>query len=746
MKHRLLYLLYLVTIFVMLLTGCNRVIRDEIDAFQSQIDNLGVDFEELNTNISSLGAIVEEELKGEFLKEYHILMEEGKEVGYVLTYSDGRTITIYHGKEGEDGKDGDDGRMPSISVKQDQDGLWYWTLDGLWLREDSGEKIKAIGEDGVAGENGIAPKLKIDNGYWYISYDGESWMQLDKATGNSGARGDAIFQTVEDEEDAIILTLSDGTVLTIMKNQPFTLTLSESILNMVDGITYSVPFTIIGSTGDTEVYADCSSRDWSVSINMTDAHHGTVSITANTGAESADVAVWASNGQTMVMSVIEARVKNYFRISNYTDQKGTITFTRNGEPNDIKLRTSTDGIHWTDTQTLTETTQFDLPAKGFVLFDGAENSAFSTGFVYYGYGYWTITTDVNHSVSGNIMTLIGSAQGLKMGEFYSLFSGDNALVSAGELILSEELPAGAGECYREMFKDCTQLISAPKLPSTTLANGCYAYMFAGCSRLVVAPRLPAKDLIDCCYYGMFSGCSALSSAPELPSTNLAFQCYSHMFMDCTSLTIAPDLPATLLAQECYQMMFWGCSVLTKAPDLPATTLTRCCYQGMFAHCLLLSEAPKLGVFINAPEACCMWMFADCENLRDAPALPAMTLEYMCYTGMFGACYRLAKAPSLPATTLAEACYAAMFSGCSRLTEAPVLPAKTLVKMCYADMFSGCSSLYSLTCLATDISAEHCTHLWITGVGGGTFKCASGMSDVWPRNESGCPSSWNIVEE
>ena len=41
----------------------------------------------------------------------------------------------------------------------------------------------------------------------------------------------------------------------------------------------------------------------------------------------------------------------------------------------------------------------------------------------------------------------------------------------------------SNECYNGMFKDCTNLISAPALPATTLANYCYYHMFAGCSKL-----------------------------------------------------------------------------------------------------------------------------------------------------------------------------------------------------------------------------------------------------------------------
>jgi hypothetical protein len=46
------------------------------------------------------------------------------------------------------------------------------------------------GEDGTPGQDGITPQLKIEDGYWYISYDnGSTWTRLSKATGEDGAPG-----------------------------------------------------------------------------------------------------------------------------------------------------------------------------------------------------------------------------------------------------------------------------------------------------------------------------------------------------------------------------------------------------------------------------------------------------------------------------------------------------------------------------------------------------------------------------
>ena len=80
-----------------------------------------------------------------------------------------------------------------IGVKEGEDGILYWTIDGEFLL-NNGEKVQAVGingKDGINGEdgeNGITPQFKIENNYWLVSYNnGTSWEQLDKATGASGA-------------------------------------------------------------------------------------------------------------------------------------------------------------------------------------------------------------------------------------------------------------------------------------------------------------------------------------------------------------------------------------------------------------------------------------------------------------------------------------------------------------------------------------------------------------------------------
>lgn len=92
-----------------------------------------------------------------------------------------------------------------------------------------------------------------------------------------------------------------------------------------------------------------------------------------------------------------------------------------------------------------------------------------------------------------------------------------------------------------------------------MGESCFKYMFYNCTNLISAPELPALTLTPDCYYNLFFGCTGLTRAPALPATSLATRCYFGMFERCTGLTSIPILPATVLPDECYRYMFQYCT-------------------------------------------------------------------------------------------------------------------------------------------------------------------------------------------
>ena len=189
---------------------------------------------QMNTNIEALQTLVDALEKRDYVTNVSEVRSNGEVIGYTISFAYSDTITIYHGKDGKDGADGKDGYTPQIGVMKDTNGIYYWTLDGEWLLDGKGNKIKAIGIDGADGKdgadgtngtngaNGVTPQLKIENDYWYVSYDnGTTWQQLGKATGEDGTNGedgDSIFNSVTQDDEYVYFNLSDGTMITLPKH------------------------------------------------------------------------------------------------------------------------------------------------------------------------------------------------------------------------------------------------------------------------------------------------------------------------------------------------------------------------------------------------------------------------------------------------------------------------------------------------------------------------------------------------
>jgi len=222
-------------------------------------ENLQTLCNKMNTNIIALQTIVAALQSNDYIKSVTPVMENGIEIGYTITFTKSNPITIYHGKDGEDGENGAngsdgtngsnglDGKTPVIGVKKYTDGIYYWTVNNEWLLDEVGNKVKAQGLDGkngtdgvdgsngtngsngingTDGKDGITPKFKIEDGYWYVSYDNEStWTELGKAQGEDGKdgeNGENIFSSVTQDENNVYFNLVDGTIITISKNDSST--------------------------------------------------------------------------------------------------------------------------------------------------------------------------------------------------------------------------------------------------------------------------------------------------------------------------------------------------------------------------------------------------------------------------------------------------------------------------------------------------------------------------------------------
>lgn len=201
--------LLLSMLFLSALTGCTGMVQDELDETHARLKALQDVAAVANNELTALSKIVS------LLDDSHTIDPVSlkmTEEGYEVTFRDGKTIVIPFGKDGVDGR-----TLIPVGVKQDEDSLYYWTVDGEWLTDDEGNKMRAGATDGAAGEagaDGIVPQIKVEDGSWWISYD--EWETKEELASCDEMNGVGVFSNIDTSDTSkLVLTLLDGTVLEI---------------------------------------------------------------------------------------------------------------------------------------------------------------------------------------------------------------------------------------------------------------------------------------------------------------------------------------------------------------------------------------------------------------------------------------------------------------------------------------------------------------------------------------------------
>ena len=308
---------------LLFLVSCNDFdgLVERVDNLENKVAKLETLCNNMNTNISSLQALIQTLNDRDYVESILPVTENGIIIGYTVKFAKKDDVTIYTGT---------DTSSPIIGAKEDADGMYYWTLYGEWITDSEGNKI---GVD-------ITPTLKVNENQWYVSWDnGVTWSNLNIKMEDNGVS----FAKVETDEENAYFTLADGTTIVL----PLT---SSNIVATIQSISYIPRY----SDGKVPVFAARSNNDsgyvsldfavspksiipkleskWnelvyvkavstivrSVSyIDMpilsfeADANNGTITITASTknisesffnGNESASLALYITDGDYSVMS------------------------------------------------------------------------------------------------------------------------------------------------------------------------------------------------------------------------------------------------------------------------------------------------------------------------------------------------------------------------------------------------------------------------------------------------------------
>ena len=300
-------LLAILTIVAISFSGCvydDTALVGRVDHLEDRVDALEKLCKEVNTNISAMQTIVNALQNNDYVTSVTTITENGEVIGYTITFAKSQPITIYHGKDGD---------TPVVGVQQDSDDIYYWTLNGEWLLDANGDKIEVQGC--AEGKNGITPQLKIENDYWYVSYDnGVSWTQLGRATvENSGdtTQGESLFQSVTQDENNVYLTLADGTTITLAKRSELAIHFDLSSLNDVTpNSEVKVNYAVNSSVGSVEIEA-FPSADLRAEVVADDATRMTGHILIRTGNKydaASKVVVLVSDGNSVIMKSIMLQV------------------------------------------------------------------------------------------------------------------------------------------------------------------------------------------------------------------------------------------------------------------------------------------------------------------------------------------------------------------------------------------------------------------------------------------------------
>ncbi|MGM9735818.1 MAG: leucine-rich repeat protein [Candidatus Cryptobacteroides sp.] len=263
----------------------NCSLKEQMNDLDSRVAKLEEMCSEMNTNINALQTLVNALQNKEFIESVSLL-PDGE--GYSVVFSSGKTIALYNGT------------APIIGVKQDIDGSWYWTLDGDWLYAD-GAKICASSK---------TPQLKIENGQWFISYDGgKTWQESGKASGD-----DAGIISITQDEDYVHFEMQDGTVITIAKYHPLSIQFDTDDVAITNGGENKTIGYTLGGASESVIVKAIAQDGWKVKVETVSSTSGTIEITSPDPITESEILVFVNDNGRTVLAVLNC-VKSTIIIS-----------------------------------------------------------------------------------------------------------------------------------------------------------------------------------------------------------------------------------------------------------------------------------------------------------------------------------------------------------------------------------------------------------------------------------------------
>lgn len=183
----------------LLLGGCHEEIERRILALKEDVNTIEQRINTINESIQSLSALVEALEKNEHITSIQP-WTLGTWSGYQVTFTSGTVLTL---------RNGTDGVAPIVGVNYyEAYQTYYWTIQMgesgavTWMTSSTGQRVRATS---------IVPQLKIEDGVWWYSFDGNSWNKAGWGP-TQGQSGTSVFSSIDTSDPYYVtFTLSNGT-------------------------------------------------------------------------------------------------------------------------------------------------------------------------------------------------------------------------------------------------------------------------------------------------------------------------------------------------------------------------------------------------------------------------------------------------------------------------------------------------------------------------------------------------------
>ncbi len=193
------FLTVCILLSALLLGGCHEDIERRINALKEDISTIEQRLNTINEGIRSLSSLVEALEQNEHITSIQP-WTIGTWSGYYVTFTSGTVLSL---------RNGIDGVSPIVGVNYNETlEAYYWTIQMgpsgsvTWMTNSTGQRVRATS---------IVPELKIEDGVWWYTFDGSSWIKAGWGP-TQGESGSSVFSSIDTSDPYYVtFTLSSGT-------------------------------------------------------------------------------------------------------------------------------------------------------------------------------------------------------------------------------------------------------------------------------------------------------------------------------------------------------------------------------------------------------------------------------------------------------------------------------------------------------------------------------------------------------